>query len=535
MRRLTILFIAFLFIQCARQSQPAGGPKDEKPPELISSNPTNGQKKFKGKDITLVFDEYVKLKDPQEEIVITPSAGEKTKFAAKKNKVIITPELPWKDSTTYSISFRGGVQDINESNPADNLRLAFSTGTIIDSLEIIGRVNEFFKEKIPEKITVALYLSDTFDIFKHKPTYLSKTNKKGQFKIQNLKPGKYFIYAFEDKNKNFKVDGKSEKFGFRSNPISIPEEKDSIKINLIQVDNRPIKITSIRNTNTTSTIRFNKPLDSIHLTSEKKIIYTFGSNTSEVVIFKSFNTSDSSKITIHASDSVYQKIDTSAYVKFTDSKKVSEKFKQGDWTTSFNFTSFTMKAQTSFNKLLSKITLDSIYVQLDSSNYQQIKPEDIKFDTLHKSLTIETKLNITLKEKLLHPVLLLGKAAFISYDNDSSKTQEAKIDIPDEKDTGSLSIEIKTDEKNFEVQLLNSKNNIVRKQRNAKKITWNYLAPEEYKLMVIVDSNNNKRWDPGNFYNKKEPEKVIIYINEEGQAKFPVRANWEVGPLVITF
>ncbi len=151
--------------------------------------------------IELTFDENIKLKDPKEEILITPSMGAGTRFTAKKNKVVITPEYKWADTTTYSIAFRDGIQDLNESNPTDDLHLAFSTGPTIDSLKIIGSLSEIFTDKIPEKISIGLYQSDTFDIFKHKPTLFSKSNKAGKFSILNLKPGKYFLYAFDDKNK----------------------------------------------------------------------------------------------------------------------------------------------------------------------------------------------------------------------------------------------------------------------------------------------------------------------------------------------
>lgn len=536
MKKYFIPFIfAILLIQCARQSQPTGGPKDANPPELLSSIPFDGQKNYKGKEIVLLFDEYVKLKDPKEEIVITPSAGAKTKFIVKKTKVTIVPELPWKDSTTYSISFRGGIQDINESNPADNLRLAFSTGNIIDSLLVVGKVNETFKEKAPEKITIALYQADTFDIYKHEPTYISKTDKKGNFKIQNLKAGSYFLYAFEDKNKNFKVDGKSEKFGYLAKPITLPDQKDSVIVNLIQVDSRPLKLTSVRNTNTVSILRFNKPLDSAFINAEKNLTYTFSSNNSEVEIYKSFPTTDSLKLTFHGTDSVNQEIDTTLYIKYTDNKKIGEKFKQSDWQVSFDHETSKVTLQTSFNKLLSKVTLDSLYIQLDTTSYQQIKPEEILFDTLRKTLTLETKLNLEIKEKMLHPVLLLGRGAFISVDSDSSKTQDVKLDISSGKDTGLLTIEIQTNEKHFEIQLIDSKGKKIRSIRDTKKITWNYIAPAEYKILAIIDSNNNMKWDAGNYYKKLEPERVIIYINSDGKPTFPIRANWEVGPLVITF
>src|SRR6185369_7974421 len=195
---------------------------------------------------------------PKEEILITPSPGTNTKFTAKKNKVVITPEKKFVDTTTYSIAFREGIQDINESNPTDDLHLAFSTGPTIDSLRILGSVSEVFKDQVPEKITIGLYQSDTFDIFRHKPPLFSKTDKNGKFAISNLKAGKYFIYAFDDKNKNQRVDSKSERFGFMSKEINLPQDKDTLQIRLFHVDTRKVRLTNIRNASTVSVIRFNK-------------------------------------------------------------------------------------------------------------------------------------------------------------------------------------------------------------------------------------------------------------------------------------
>ncbi len=175
MRAFIILLSILIFTRCARQGQPNGGPKDSDPPELLSSTPADGEKNFRGTSIELTFNENVKLKDPKEEILITPSMGTSTRFTVKKNKVVITPENKWADSTTYSIAFREGIQDVNESNPTDDLHLAFSTGPTIDSLKVVGSLTEVFSDKVPEKITIGLYQADTFDIFKHKPYLFSKS------------------------------------------------------------------------------------------------------------------------------------------------------------------------------------------------------------------------------------------------------------------------------------------------------------------------------------------------------------------------
>lgn len=536
MRILLTLIFALAFVHCARQGQPTGGPKDNDPPELISSNPKNGAKNFQGNTIELEFNEYVKLKDPKDEILITPSFGPNTRFIVKKNRVIITPENKLLDTTTYSMAFREGIQDINEGNPAEDLHMAFSTGPTIDSLRINGTISETFKENIPEKITIGLYQSDTFDIFKHKPFLFSKSDKKGHFSIPNLKPGKYFVYAFDDKNKNQKVDSKSERYGFSSKEIVLPETKDSIHIDLIRLDARPPIITSVRNSKTVSVIRLNKAVDRVQLsTPSTPLLYTFGDTKSEVILYKDFDKTDSLKINVLTTDSLQQKLDTAVYVKYTDNKMVEEKFKISDWQLNFDPLTNALTAETTINKLLLSINYDSIYIQIDTVNFQPIRPGEITLDTLLKSLRLKTNLNINSKDKIPTPVLLLGKGALVSVNNDSSKSQDLKIRIPKTENTGTVSVDIQTREPHFLINLTTQKDKIVKSIHDTKKITFTHLEPAEYKIVVIIDSNHNQRWDPGNFYERKEPEKVTLYKNIDNKYSFPIRANWELGPLVITF
>ncbi|PSR04681.1 MAG: hypothetical protein BRD50_03090 [Bacteroidetes bacterium SW_11_45_7] len=53
-------------------------------------------------------------------------------------------------------------------------------------------------------------------------------------------------------------------------------------------------------------------------------------------------------------------------------------------------------------------------------------------------------------------------------------------------------------------------------------LTIKHLRPQTYKLRIIVDQNNNGRWDPGNYSRNKQPEQVIYY-----KGKIEVRKNWE--------
>jgi len=272
------LLYALFALACARQTTPTGGPKDSIPPTLVNSIPQQGQVNFKGNSITLTFSEAVILNNPREQLIVTPDLGKDVDAKAKKNQVILTIPEDLQDNTTYSINFREAVQDITEKNPAAMLKLAFSTGTYIDSLIIEGSVSDLLTATETKDATVALCESDTFDIFKHRPKYFTKSDIKGIFKIENLKPGSYFIYAFEDKNKNLVVDSKSEAYGFLSDYITLDKNIDDVKIRLIHLDSRLLKLTSARPYGTYYNIKTTKNLTDFKITTpdNETIISSFG-------------------------------------------------------------------------------------------------------------------------------------------------------------------------------------------------------------------------------------------------------------------
>ncbi len=531
---LSFIIIHFL-IGCANQSSPTGGPTDKTPPELKSSVPTDNQKNYTGKTIELTFDENIKLKDPKDEILITPGVGKKTKFTAKGKKLIIEPELPWAENTTYSISFREGVQDITEGNPAENLQLAFSTGATIDSLKITGEVSQTFKQDVPDKITVAIYQSDTFDIFSHAPTYFTFADKKGKFTIKNLKAGSFFIYAFEDKNKNLKIESKAERFTFLKHKVN-SGDTTKIKLALIRVDARPLKLTTIRNTSKISSIRFNKELEAITLKGLKNdMVNHFGSSKNELMIYHNLAFNDSIRISISAKDSVNQKLDTAVYIKNTNAKYVNVQYKANVKASRYSIADKEFQATLIVNKP-SKLNLDSIYFSTDSTSFESIKKESYGYDTINNTIFIKTALpkqDSTKPGK--KPVIQFSKGSLISIEKDTLKGFEIPTTELKEDQTGTLLIEIDTKQNSYIIQLLRDDNSIVESLPNIKKYTFNYLEPKTYKIQIILDENKNGKWDAGNFYQKIEPEKVIIYKNSEGSSSIPMRANWEQGPLKITF
>ena len=530
--------VAFLVLcACARQTTPNGGPQDKELPKLLHSTPDNNEKNFKGKTIELTFDEAVKLKEPKEEVIITPTPGKDIAFQAKQNRITIEFKKGLNDSTTYSIAFREAVQDLTEGNPADNLRLAFSTGPVIDSLRITGNVVDALTEKIPQNITVGIYQADTFNIFKHTPAYFTKTDKQGRFIISNLKAGLYKLYAFDDKNKNLKLETKTEKFGFLPGKINLLQNTDSLQVTMVNLDARPIHLNSVRHTDKFSRVKFNKSLTRYSVAmAGQKILNTFGDDQSEIKFFYRMPLTDSLAVTIHGVDSLDATIDSLVYLKTGKSGAPPDPFKTDLKDFVFNIETGTITTLLTITKPIQKITLDSVFLRLDSLTVIPFTPDEFRYDTTINQIEITKKLDKNIVTTVTTPIQFYMSAnTFISIESDSSKRITKTITIPKPEDTATLLLEVQTDKTDFVVQLLTTDYKQVRSVRNAKKIVFKNILPTEYKVRILLDQNNNNTWDAGNINKDIPPEKTTFYKNADGKYQFPIRANWEIGPYLISF
>ncbi len=563
--RLIVILYLFLLWCCASQTTPMGGPKDEAPPVLVKSDPIHKQKNFKGKSIELLFDELVSLNNPKDEILISPSLGKDVEFKVKKNTVTITPALGWEEHTTYSISFREGIRDITENNAPVNLKLAFSTGPLIDSLFIQGKVKLALKETVPENITVALYKADTFNIFEHNPVYFTKSSKSGGFSLENIKDGIYRIYAFEDKNKNLKVESRTEKYGFLADPIILKGPTDSLTIPLINMDSRKLSINNIRNNGVFTRVKFNKSINkySLYHTLNQQIPHSFSDDQSEVVVYNPKSVKDSLAVTLSAIDSVHFQIDTTFYLKAFEAKFIPSDFTLRGDKAKYNLERNEVIHTLRLSKPLLTINLDSIGIKVDSTTIIPLIIEDFTYDSINKILsfkkvihpdslfkTIESTETDSVVSKVepgrrqlrartnttkFKPELTLGYGAIISIESDSSSVRSFEIPLIEKNNTGTLLIQTRTYKPHYVIQLTTSGGELVQEIRDVRNYTFNFLPAQNYRIKVIIDENNNGIWDPGNIYKNQEPEEIFHYQTADKKYEFPIRANWELGPLMLIF
>lgn len=221
MKRFIIPTFLLLFVGCAVQSRPQGGPKDETPPIVIKMTPTLGALNFKGNKAEIVFDEYIQGTKLRGNITTSPPLeGLEFNIVGKKLK------LNWEDgqlaeNTTYRISMGDEIGDLNENNKYTNLEVVWSTGSFIDSMQVGGQINKTGKGAF-EDLTIWLLPAGADTV--GQPKFSATPSKDGSFNLSYLPVDIFDFLVFEDINFNKKWDEGIETFGFLK---GIPTSSDS--------------------------------------------------------------------------------------------------------------------------------------------------------------------------------------------------------------------------------------------------------------------------------------------------------------------
>ena len=210
-----ILFISLsMFQRCAQTASPPGGKKDTLTPKIVTSIPLNKSKNYTGKKIELNFNEYVTIRNLNQELLITPNVGT-YETRIRPTGVTLLLDSTLHKNTTYTFNFRNAIEDMSERNKGKNIKLVFSTGSDIDSLQISGQVKHLETNKKLESILVGLYpYTDTLRIDQAKPYYFTKTDTSGNYQIENIAAGKYYMAAFNDINNNLVYNSNKEPVDF---------------------------------------------------------------------------------------------------------------------------------------------------------------------------------------------------------------------------------------------------------------------------------------------------------------------------------
>lgn len=543
---------------CASQSAIQGGPKDEKPPVLLSSEPPNKSLNFNEKKISLNFNEFLQLKSVQQKFVISPPVLEKPQIVIKSKSVIISFKDSLLPNTTYNLNFSDAIADLNEGNSINDFHYCFSTGSFIDSLKVSGNIINALTQK-PEKGMLVMLYNDTLDSvpIKNIPYYIGKTNENGSFNIENIRSGRYKIFALLDGNSNMLFDLPSEIIAF-SDTIVIPVvstelnvsdstkndsnvvvsekiiykpdsiilysfEEDRIK-QFVKKVSRPYKNKCMVQFNrkgfdnfsiegkTTNNflIEKNKSLDSLTIWIKDSLDYLNDTLRFQISYFKK----DSINV-------LYKVDEPLVFTNSISDKNISQISKFVVTTNFSNKQLVNSNADIIIRFSNPVINLnDLIFEESKDSVYHLIKPNLIADSISPCNYNIsylwknEMNYRIKIEKNKIHDIYGLICDSLVK----SFKTQPVDY-------YSTVSFNISGLNNYYIFQLVDSKDNVISEWNGnvplQKKIE--FLNPGKYRLKAFVDKNKNGVWDTGFYIEHKQPEKKY-YDPEE----INLRSNWEI-------
>ena len=230
------LFAFLLFFGCARMGSPDGGWFDDDPPVVVGCDPAEQSTGVKAKKITILFNEYIKLEDATNKVVVSPPQLEAPEIRAAGKRIIVELIDTLKENTTYTIDFSDAISDNNEGNPMGSFTYSFSTGEQIDTMEVSGYVLDASNLEPIKGISVGLYDDLADSAFKTKPMMrISRTDSRGHFVIKGIAPGTYRAFALQEMDGNYRFSQKSEMIAYNHDTF-VPTSKPDVRIDTIWRD-----------------------------------------------------------------------------------------------------------------------------------------------------------------------------------------------------------------------------------------------------------------------------------------------------------
>lgn len=219
--------VVLTLMACARMGNPDGGWYDETPPRVIGATPREGATEVKGQRIVINFDEYIKVDNATENVVVSPPQQEMPEIKTEGRRISIKLLDKLKENTTYTVDFSSAISDNNEGNPLGNYTYTFSTGANIDTLQVAGYVLEAENLEPIKGILVGLYNNLADSAFTRLPLLrVAKTDSRGHFVIKGVAPGTYRVYALQDLDGNYMLSQRAEKLAFQTATVSPSSQPD---------------------------------------------------------------------------------------------------------------------------------------------------------------------------------------------------------------------------------------------------------------------------------------------------------------------
>ncbi|EDP98316.1 Ig-like domain-containing protein [Kordia algicida OT-1] len=521
--------VAVLFLSlcnCAKRGTPTGGPPDKSPPKIVKAQPEEFSTNFDKKRIRIYFNEYIKVKDIQKQLIISPPIKEGGYIiypqgsASKYIDIQILDTL--QKNTTYSFNFGQSIVDNNEDNPYDYFKYVFSTGPYIDSLEVGGTIKDALKRGPEKFVSVMLYEVDSTytdsAVYKKEPTYITNTlDSLKEFKLSNLRAGTYKMIALKDVSNNYKFNPLIDKIGYVEEEVTIPTDS-MYEITLFKEiptfkATRPAQVSK-----NMIDFGYEGKVDSMKITINSEVADNFRFKTTrhpekdtlrywfenlkpetDSLLFTVSKGSYSKDFTVKLKDKIEK-----------DSMKLSVNYRgvippNGDFKVASNTP--IVAVDDSFISIQNK---DSIPVEFTSKFNENNNSLDLFFEK---------------KESQRYNIKMLPKTITDFY-GQVNDTLSYTLTTKENKEYGNIRLSYLDKEFPVIIQVVNEKLEVIAEEYVTEPKPYSefpYIDPQFVYFRVVYDTNKNGKWDTGNYLKKIQPETIKYFPGKQ-----EVRANWDV-------
>ena len=545
-------FWGLILFGCANEVAPTGGSKDTEPPKLKRAEPADKTTMFAGNKIKFTFNEYIG-QGGFTRTLLSPPLLAKPKFRVSGKSVIVVLPQTLAPSTTYTINFADDLKDLNEGNAILNFSYVFSTGAVIDSQIVRGKVMNAATGEPADEAIVMLYPRDSIDgVLHNRPTYFAITAKDGSYQIGYIKAASYQLFVLKDQNINYLYDQQSEMIGFKQEKIELFDTLAAVEdLVLFQEENKKQKLIEksfvepghllLVYTAPLNAIEIKSNLDSTFTfayLSEKKdsVHYWYGNpfeKQADLLIMANDTLKDSVRIKLDAlkpdtTNSLGIKPLNIDYQIVTNSRRSIKQQIVVPQELYASFKIFFSRPCTGIND-----STGTILVTNDST--KSSIPAKIKMDEKSRMFA---EIDFTKEEETSYTIKV-SKGYFTDIFGTKNDSVTFHVLTKKKEDYGILKLKVVTeDSENRIVELIASKSNSVFETifvTGAGTRTYNFknLAAESYFIKVVEDKNKNGKWDTGNFAEKRQPEKITLYKNlpelKGGwEAEFELKLNEQI-------
>ncbi len=522
-------------IGCAKQGYPEGGPKDTQPPKIVRCTPPSGSTHFAAKEFYIEADEYVVMKDADNNVIISPPMMPKPTYRNKGKGIVVTITDTLQAETTYLLQFKDAIVDFTEGNVLQSFNYAFSTGSAIDTMAIAGTVLDASTHKPRENaITVMIYSTIDNDsvVLTGKPDYITRCNKDGSFMFSNIRAGQYRLIALEDADKDMHY-GDNEAIAFVDDIVTAepsingaaPATKHAMRMSYEpRIVQRIIKSEFTKRGQIT--VIAAAPTRGIKIVCDSQAVWSFNP-TCDTIKFWTLNP-QTDNTNIYISDSTGLNDTLKLQWRPTRSLRQAER---DNGTKNEAWAKWTNAATTPY---YTPLTL-AFTIPIDTSLHL---PDTIV--AVQHSDGTTTRHKLIIAPSMLSAKIDMSVNAGDKYDiyiakdmlknifGNSTDTLKLKTEIIGADKYGGIIITLNPTSINvplYVVQLTDESGKVIRSITSTAqdKIVFDYLTPGTYKIQVFADRNANGVLDPGKYWQHIQPE-PIYYLDK----KIVLRANWDI-------